>query len=76
MMEFKKSVIELIKMRTSSRSFDQNNIESITLKKLKDYITKINEETKLRVRFIVTQSNDNYAKQVKKNGNVGCYIRC
>ncbi|MBU3110206.1 nitroreductase family protein [Clostridium lacusfryxellense] len=70
-MEFQKSVIELIKMRTSSRSYDQKNIESIKLKKLKDYITKINEETKLRVRFIFTQSNDNDVKQVKKMGTYG-----
>jgi len=71
MMEFQKSVIELIKMRTSSRSFDQKNIESITLKKLKDYIIKINDETKLRVKFILTQSNDNDAGKVKKLGTYG-----
>ncbi|MGH4140907.1 nitroreductase family protein [Clostridium sp.] len=70
-MEFQKSVIELIKMRTSSRSFDQKNIQSITLKKLKDYITKINEETKLRVRFIFIQSNDNDGGKVKKLGTYG-----
>ena len=40
-MEFQKSVIELIKMRKSSRTFDQTNIKSITLKSLEDYITKI-----------------------------------
>jgi hypothetical protein len=70
-MEFQKSVIELIKMRTSSRSFDQKDIDSIILKKLKDYITKINEETKLRVRFIFIQSNDNDGGKVKKLGTYG-----
>ena len=70
-MEFQKSVIELIKMRTSSRSFDKKNIESVTLKKLKDYIEKSNEETKLRVRIIVTQSNNNDSGKAKKLGTYG-----
>ncbi|HEY8892576.1 MAG TPA: nitroreductase family protein [Clostridium sp.] len=70
-MEFQKSVIELIKMRKSSRTFDQTNIKSITLKSLEDYITKINEETKLRARFILTQSNDNDGRKVKKLGTYG-----
>ncbi|WAG46254.1 nitroreductase [Clostridium estertheticum] len=70
-MEFQKSVIELIKMRTSSRSFDQKNIESLTLKKLKDYIKKSNEETKLRARVIVIQSNDNDSRKAKKLGTYG-----
>jgi len=71
MMEFQKPVIELIKMRTSSRSYDQKNIESITFNKLTDYITKINDETKLRVRFILTQSNDNDVTKAKKLGTYG-----
>ncbi|MCB2339149.1 nitroreductase family protein [Clostridium estertheticum] len=70
-MEFQKSVIELIKMRTSSRSFDQKNIESLTLKRLKDYIKKSNEETKLRARVIVIQSNDNDSRKAKKLGTYG-----
>ncbi|MCB2362004.1 hypothetical protein [Clostridium estertheticum] len=36
----------------------QRNIDSITLKELKHYITKINEETNLRVRFIYKIESD------------------
>ena len=70
-MEFQKSVIELIKMRTSSRSFDQKNIESISLKMLKDYITKINEETKIKAKVIFIQSKDTDGSKVMKLGTYG-----
>ncbi|MFA6808607.1 MAG: nitroreductase family protein [Eubacteriales bacterium] len=51
-MKFEKSVIELIKMRKSSRTFDNIEIESKTLQKLKDYIAEINQETQIKARFI------------------------
>lgn len=70
-MEFQKSVIELIKMRTSSRSFDQKNIQSLTLKKLNDYITKINEETKIKAKIIFIQSKDIDGSKVMKLGTYG-----
>ena len=70
-MEFQKSVIELIKMRKSSRSFDQRDIESSTLKKLKDYITKINEETKIKAKVIFIQSKDTDGSKVMKLGTYG-----
>ena len=70
-MEFQKSVIELIKMRTSSRTFDQRGVENSSLEKLKDYITKINEETKIKARFMFIQSKDADGSKVKKLGTYG-----
>jgi len=70
-MEFQKSVIELIKMRTSSRTFEQRNIESITLKKLKDYITKINEESKIKAKVIFIQNDDTDGSKGMKLGTYG-----
>ncbi|MGV8983787.1 nitroreductase family protein [Clostridium sp.] len=70
-MEFEKSVIELIKMRTSSRSFEQRNIESGNLKKLKDYITKMNEETKMKAKVIFIQNKVTDGSKVMKLGTYG-----
>ena len=74
-MEFQKSVIELIKMRTSSRSFVQGNIESIALKKLKDYIAKINEESNIKAKVIFIQKDTDGSK-VMKLGTYGVISGC
>lgn len=70
-MEFQKSVIELIKMRTSCRSYDERDIEAITLQKLKDFIEEINGATKIKVRFLVTYNNDIEGRTGKKLGTYG-----
>lgn len=70
-MKFKKSVIELIKMRTSVRSFDDIEIKSSDLKRLKDYIDEINKESKIKARFILTAQNDKDDKTAKKLGTYG-----
>lgn len=70
-MEFKKSVIELIKMRTSVRSFDDIEIKSSDVKKLKDYIDEINKETRIKARFILTAQDDKGDKTAKKLGTYG-----
>lgn len=70
-MKFQKSVIELIKMRTSCRSFDERDIESIVLKKLNDYIEDINEETKIKARFVLATKNDIDGRTTKKLGTYG-----
>lgn len=70
-MKLKKSVIELIKMRTSVRSFDDIEIKSSDVKKLKDYIDEINKETKIKARFTLTAQDDKGDKTAKKLGTYG-----
>lgn len=69
-MEYKKSPIELIKLRTSTRSFDEKDIDSIKLRKLKDYIEYINKETNISARFTLT-TNKKESKDAKKLGTYG-----
>ena len=70
-MEFDKSVIELIKMRRSSRTYIERDIDDIIVQKLNDYIFKINEETKIKARFIFTNNNCKDGKEIKKLGTYG-----
>ena len=70
-MEFKKSVIELIKNRTSCRTFNTNGIDNLALQKLKNYIAKINAETKIKARFLFTQNNNIGGRTEKKLGTYG-----
>lgn len=70
-MELDKSAIELIKVRTSTRSYDEREIEKNTLEKLKTYIEKINEETQIRARFVFTNSNLIENEKEKKLGTYG-----
>jgi nitroreductase len=70
-MEFQKSVIEIIKMRKSYRTYNGKLIENITLQKLIDYIGKTNEEVKIKVRFILVNNNDIDGRSVNKLGTYG-----
>jgi nitroreductase len=70
-MEFQKSVIELIKMRKSCRTYDGRSIENITLQKLINYVAKINEEAKIRARFTIVNNNDINSKSINKLGTYG-----
>jgi nitroreductase len=70
-MEFQKSVIELIKMRKSWRTYDGRSIENITLQKLINYVAKINEEAKIRARFTIVNNNDINGKSRNKLGTYG-----
>ena len=70
-MEFLKSVIELIKMRKSYRTYNGKLIENITLQKLIDYIGKTNEEVKIKVRFILVNNNDIDGRSENKLGTYG-----
>jgi nitroreductase len=69
-MEFQNSVIDLIKKRTSSRTYESKNIESETLQKLKDFIAEINKEVNIKARFTVI-NNDINNKGSKKLGTYG-----
>lgn len=70
-MEYQNSAMELIKLRTSSRSYDGKEIEISTVLKLKKYIEKINEETKIGARFKFTNSNSKENNTEKKLGTYG-----
>lgn len=70
-MEFQKSVIELIKMRTSCRSYNRRDIENIALQKLEGYIKRINEEAKIKVRFVFINSKDINAGKINNLGTYG-----
>lgn len=56
-MEFQQSVIELIKIRKSCRTYDGKAVEKITLQKLIDYAAQINEKAKIKVRFTLVNNN-------------------
>jgi len=69
-MEFKNAFIDLIKRRTSSRTYESKDIESETLQKLKNFIADINKEINTKARFMVI-NNDNNNKGSKKLGTYG-----
>ncbi len=54
-MIFEKSVIDLIKTRVSTRTFDSQTIQGETLEKIEAYIESINKETKIKARFILAK---------------------
>ncbi len=68
-MDFQNSVIDIIKKRTSVRTFDKRNIDKETLQKLNDYISEINNAADTNIRFMIidNESNDN------KNKKIGTY---
>lgn len=70
-MEFEKSVIELIKDRKSTRTFEQTEIDSEKLQNLNGYIEKINLEAKIKARFAVANSKNNDGETAKKLGTYG-----
>ncbi len=72
-MEYKKLATELIKERKSTRTFDTNDIDKETLKKLNDYIAKINNEIKIKARFIIISNRDSNitGKTSEKLGTYG-----
>ena len=55
-MNYQTSLIELIKIRKSSRTFEDRPIETSALKKINDFISQINKEIQIKARFIVTIS--------------------
>lgn len=68
-MEFQKSVMELIKIRKSSRTYDEIKIEKSTEDKLINYMETLNNTTKIGARFVVT--NDNSKEEEQKLGTYG-----
>lgn len=69
-MEFQKSMIEVIKSRRSSRTYDGRQIDVTALQKLTDYIAEINQEKKIKGKFLVVQND---SKKVGKTKQLGTY---
>ena len=69
-MRTEKLSTELIKLRTSTRSFDNEEVESTKFAKLNDYIENINKQSKIKARFILA-TNKNDSKDAKKLGTYG-----
>lgn len=54
-MKFEKSVIDNIKTRVSTRTFDERTIQDETLNKYNAYLEAINQSTLIKARFILAQ---------------------
>jgi hypothetical protein len=70
-MNYQKSVIDLIKTRKSSRTYDNRAIESSKLKNLSEYLVLLNSEAKIKARFAVVNSEDLGSNSGKKLGTYG-----
>lgn len=70
-MEFQKSVIDIIKARTSCRSFDAKAIDKPTLQKLNEYIEQTNAQMNIKARFLVVAKADHAKKSTEKLGTYG-----
>lgn len=70
-MEFQKPVIELIKTRTSSRSYDERDIDASDLQKLTAYIDDINVNNTITARFVLAHSSGTSGGTAKKLGTYG-----
>jgi hypothetical protein len=65
------SIIELIKIRKSCRTFETKKIESITLQKLKDFISEINKQSKIKARYVIADNTDPDSGKTVKLGTYG-----
>ncbi|SHJ38116.1 nitroreductase family protein [Parasporobacterium paucivorans] len=70
-MEYSKSIVEVIKERTSSRTFDGRKIDEIALRKLSDYIAQINQENKIKGRFVLVRNSGANPEKPVKLGTYG-----
>jgi len=70
-MKFQKPITEIIKMRSSCRTYDSREVEDETLQKLNDYIEEINSEAKGRARFIIINQNSKYNGSAQSLGTYG-----
>jgi len=70
-MKFQKPITEVIKMRTSCRTYDSKVIEEGIIKKLNNYIEEINLEAKAKARFIIINQNNKFNNSTQKIGTYG-----
>lgn len=65
-----KPITELIKKRTSIRSYDEEDIDSGKVQKLGDFIEQINKKSNIKARFTLT-TNTKDDRKAKKLGTYG-----
>ncbi|NLK64736.1 MAG: nitroreductase [Tissierellia bacterium] len=70
-MEFKRSVIDLIKERTSTRTYDGRGLEKEHLDELSAYLDKINQEIKIKARFKIVSNLGTGKEESKRLGTYG-----
>lgn len=74
-MKFENKVIDLIKRRTSTRTFDTKEIESNQLQKIEAYLAEINEDaialSGIKARFVLSNFISTDVKEDKKIGTYG-----
>ncbi len=70
-MEFKNSVIDIIKERKSTRTYDGRALEDKDLEKLNTFINEINKEIKIKARFKIAFNLGTGKEESKKLGTYG-----
>ncbi|NYB73264.1 nitroreductase [Sedimentibacter hydroxybenzoicus DSM 7310] len=70
-MEYKKSVIDLIKERKSTRTYDGRTLEEVDLKKFNSYLDEVNNENKIKARFKIVSNLGIGKDESKKLGTYG-----
>lgn len=73
-MEFNKLVIDLIKERVSTRTYDGRSLEDGDMEKLSAYLDQVNKENNSKVRFKIVSNLGTDKKESKKLGTYG-YIQ-
>jgi hypothetical protein len=58
-------VIDLIKKRTSSRSYEKRPIDSLTMQKLKEYLTQVNQDSSIKSRFEIVYTEESMGNPIK-----------
>jgi len=67
-MNYEKSVIELIKMRVSTRTYDPREIQVETLHQFEKYLEVINQKTTIKARFVLAKGIGNGEKKLGTYG--------
>ncbi len=70
-MEYNRTVIDLIKERISTRTYDGRGLEKEHLDELNAYLDKINQENKIRARFKIVSNLGTDKEESKKLGTYG-----
>lgn len=58
-MKFQKSIIDLVKERTSTRTYDKREIDKASIQNLCDYLYEINASAKIKARFLFISTYEN-----------------
>lgn len=70
-MNYEHSILELIKTRVSSRTFQEKEIPPDTIQALNDFLHIINQETTIQARFALTGRQNQKENDNKKLGTYG-----